>query len=349
MVFPVFIFTVLSILSVGVFFPSFIGRTLPFSTLHLVAVAIIATLAGAAAKPHPVFSRFLKVNSVVFPVLGLATLVLFYLEFSNYPNFVFSRFGVELTFLSYLFLLSGTVFYAFFKKYGVRESFYYLILPSTLVLVWIVLLKNSDLFTFLVKEDGPLEYLQLFLYLASSITAFKVFLYFKKSAGGKAKAILFFAMAVGFLFVAQEEISWGQRILGIETPDVVREINLQDEITVHNLNVLDRYLHPAYMAVGLYGSFSGLFRKFLSKRFRGFGIYTTRPEFFFCFFSIFAFYFIFDFFLFPRGITVYQHINIIRWQEVFETYLAFGFFGYISSVYRANRGFQNSTSKRTQL
>lgn len=36
---------------------------------------------------------------------------------------------------------------------------------------------------------------------------------------------------------AGEEISWGQRLLGIETPEIVKEINVQDELTIHNLNV----------------------------------------------------------------------------------------------------------------
>lgn len=44
--------------------------------------------------------------------------------------------------------------------------------------------------------------------------------------------VLYFAM---FVFVAGEEISWGQRIFGINTPDVLNQINEQRELTLHNI------------------------------------------------------------------------------------------------------------------
>ena len=34
-----------------------------------------------------------------------------------------------------------------------------------------------------------------------------------------------------------EEISWGQRIFHIQTPEALAEINMQDEINIHNLNI----------------------------------------------------------------------------------------------------------------
>ena len=38
------------------------------------------------------------------------------------------------------------------------------------------------------------------------------------------------------LFVAAgEELSWGQRLLGLQTPPALQEINAQDEINLHNL------------------------------------------------------------------------------------------------------------------
>ena len=43
------------------------------------------------------------------------------------------------------------------------------------------------------------------------------------------------ALAAALLFAAGEEISWGQRILDVETPDVLIDGNGQDELNLHNL------------------------------------------------------------------------------------------------------------------
>src|SRR3989338_1822119 len=42
-------------------------------------------------------------------------------------------------------------------------------------------------------------------------------------------------LAVTMFVIAMEEISWGQRILNIETPYVVTKLNYQSELTIHNM------------------------------------------------------------------------------------------------------------------
>lgn len=49
----------------------------------------------------------------------------------------------------------------------------------------------------------------------------------------------FILLALFFFFVAMEEISWGQRLLGIETPSWMAEQNLQGETNLHNLEFID--------------------------------------------------------------------------------------------------------------
>jgi hypothetical protein len=51
--------------------------------------------------------------------------------------------------------------------------------------------------------------------------------------------------------VGIEEISWGQRIFGIETPNSFKDLNYQGETTVHNL------IGPIYHPI-IYGVFSVL-------------------------------------------------------------------------------------------
>ena len=45
-----------------------------------------------------------------------------------------------------------------------------------------------------------------------------------------------FGWAVVLFIAMGEEISWGQRILGFETPESISEINFQDEFNIHNIS-----------------------------------------------------------------------------------------------------------------
>ena len=68
--------------------------------------------------------------------------------------------------------------------------------------------------------------------------------------------IIAFAI-VGFVF-AMEEISWGQRLLGLQTPAAVSAINIQNELNLHNMEAFydaeysKLQLHHA-MALGILG------------------------------------------------------------------------------------------------
>ena len=48
------------------------------------------------------------------------------------------------------------------------------------------------------------------------------------------------------VFVAGEEISWGQRIIGLATPDFLIDLNAQGEFNVHNINTLIRWFNYRY-------------------------------------------------------------------------------------------------------
>jgi len=63
----------------------------------------------------------------------------------------------------------------------------------------------------------------------------------------------FFIILLLTLVVAFEEISWGQRIFGIATPDCIKQINVQNEITLHNLLPFQRYRHWLLILFGCIG------------------------------------------------------------------------------------------------
>jgi hypothetical protein len=57
------------------------------------------------------------------------------------------------------------------------------------------------------------------------------------------------------MFISLEEMSWGQRIFGLSTPDWFQQHNTQREISVHNLGPVQRVLHLLYALVGFLFSF----------------------------------------------------------------------------------------------
>jgi hypothetical protein len=70
---------------------------------------------------------------------------------------------------------------------------------------------------------------------------------------------------VGFIliFAAAEEISWGQRIIGFETPEFIASVNEQNEANIHNIekHFFDRLLNRSIVLF----SFLNIIFLFLSK------------------------------------------------------------------------------------
>jgi hypothetical protein len=92
-------------------------------------------------------------------------------------------------------------------------------------------------------EDGPIENLGAMLFIAASILYFVCFLRssrLEKSTGNSRSNKKYFYLFFAFLFFVGfgEEISWGQRLVGWETPKIFQEINRQKETNIHNLKVL---------------------------------------------------------------------------------------------------------------
>ena len=113
---------------------------------------------------------------------------------------------------------------------------------------------NFGIFRRLFTEDGLFEYLTSAIYFGAAAVAIVIALDFKRK-GRFMLAAAYTLLTLGLFFVAGEEISWGQRILNIETPSVILESNTQQELTIHNLEPIQRKLHGTYVFVGAYGAF----------------------------------------------------------------------------------------------
>lgn len=91
-----------------------------------------------------------------------------------------------------------------------------------------------DFFVEITQEDGFFEYVQASLYFGSSIIFGLLFIRQKNNNIFKVWAMLF---AFGYLFIAGEEISWGQRLFGFQV-EIVEKFNVQKEFNLHNISYL---------------------------------------------------------------------------------------------------------------
>lgn len=110
---------------------------------------------------------------------------------------------------------------------------------------------NPSFFERFIVEDGYIENATAFSLLLISVVLGTAAL---KSAGWK--RIVLGLGTLLFIFGSGEEISWGQRILGYETPDELMTANTQGEFNLHNMQVqgikLNKLIFSTVMYTGIF-------------------------------------------------------------------------------------------------
>jgi hypothetical protein len=203
--------------------------------------------------------------------------------------------------------------------------------PIALFLIFLVnKLMSPYTYALIIREDSAIEYAQALFYALASVLSFIVsstFLRNKMVLHG----VLFGALTVGLLFIALEEISWGQRIFNIENPEYFEKHNVQKEISFHNLEAVVPILKYIYILTGAYGAFAWLFvMKYVPQEKKGIGHITDYivPDWFISsyFFFVFLIYTVFDF-------TQPYSGGFLLWrdQEPFELILSLGFLLFLVS------------------
>lgn len=111
---------------------------------------------------------------------------------------------------------------------------------------------NRHFYDLLTMEDGPIEWGQFFFYALACLGAFGLALK-RFRAGHYWQGLLFVGLGLGLFFISGEEIAWGQRLFGLQTPEELKEINHQGEITVHNIRSVQYTLSFVMFLGGIYG------------------------------------------------------------------------------------------------
>lgn len=115
---------------------------------------------------------------------------------------------------------------------------------AVIVLIGLYLGLSDDIYFDVnyAQEDGPVEWgtaIMLFSIFVLSLYRL-ISLWNSKRILWKLGTFLFLAL---FLFAAGEEISWGQRIFGVESSEFFIENNAQGETNLHNLVVGEKKIN----------------------------------------------------------------------------------------------------------
>ena len=94
-------------------------------------------------------------------------------------------------------------------------------------------------YTYLVLEDGWVEYGSFAAWTLATTLFIWAFVHSRSI-----RRWVYVLLALCACFMAMEEISWGQRVLGWQGPDLLTEGNLQAETNLHNLVTVTKIYRP---------------------------------------------------------------------------------------------------------
>lgn len=95
---------------------------------------------------------------------------------------------------------------------------------------------NNSILKYLYGEDYFFETMTAVFLIISVFLLIKSVICLRKKNKYTGKIIIFYLiLSMSFLFIALEEINWGQRIFKWPTPHYFTEVNLQNETNIHNM------------------------------------------------------------------------------------------------------------------
>lgn len=123
-------------------------------------------------------------------------------------------------------------------------------LPAVALLWWL----DKPLLRALADEDGPFEWAQVVFFLCAALACAGVALHLLSRAN-RCVGALFLLLSAGLLFIAGEELAWGQRLLFFDTPEALAAVNAKREVSLHNIASVEKWFTLGKLAAGLYGAF----------------------------------------------------------------------------------------------
>jgi hypothetical protein len=111
-------------------------------------------------------------------------------------------------------------------------------------------------FDAIVREDSILEWGEVLAYGAVVVVSARV------AHGGRGFVrVAYTLLALAAVLAIGEELSWGQRLFHLTTPETVAAANRQEELNLHNLAATESATRLVLLAAALYGATLPLLRR----------------------------------------------------------------------------------------
>lgn len=108
----------------------------------------------------------------------------------------------------------------------------------------------QDLMNAMVSENGPHELIEFFIAAGAALVALRCLTLLNIRRDG-ALMLWVLCFALGCIYIAGEEISWGQWFLHWQTPEGWGEINNQNETNLHNVSTWLDQKPKALLLIGI--------------------------------------------------------------------------------------------------
>lgn len=239
-----------------------LGLDSAYFGLVLVLVLLIVRIGRGFVLPV----RVLLLNEYLAVVSSFMAIFLLLIERIMGDNFVHASFGLNFQRISIVAFVSLTVALIGAQKEWLLRNFGGLASASAFLMILLfgfIRLWPFGVFDRLVKEDDLVEVMQVLMLILAAVFAFLMGRVLMKKRVNYGR--LYLAAVLILLIIAGEEISWGQRLVGVSSPEWLMERNVQKETNVHNL-VDFSLTRVVYILVGIYGAFSRMIFERLRKR-----------------------------------------------------------------------------------
>lgn len=140
---------------------------------------------------------------------------------------------------------SVSVFYEYEKKIG---TFLLAFLSVFVICIIYVAFYDVEFYFELIDEDNIIEYSSsLFWFLSFLLLSIYVC---KSSKLHNYRYLVFLnsILLIFFILCCGEEISWGQRFFNFETPEIIKAVNVQEEVTIHNIGSISIFMNIFFIS-----------------------------------------------------------------------------------------------------
>jgi len=239
----------------SVFLPRLPAKNLLIPSSLLFCSSIVFGVITAVYYRSSFQERDVMISSGIAAILGVLSCLMIWVEKTTYTNIIFSNFHIHPDSFRFVALFAVTWTAVSLIPLLIQKNKPTFFFVPFLIISALTFARFSyeSVFPLIGTEDGLIEWLTCLFFLGTVPIAVVASL---KSARRKEflAATVCGVLAVVLIFLAGEEISWGQRVAQLAVPEYFSMYNVQQEINFHNIDPIQKKMFIAYVVGGSWGS-----------------------------------------------------------------------------------------------